>query len=246
MAKSAIEKAIEKQIKQSKEAERKRERETRKQVVRDRAASIVNGQPIICGVRIMDATAEKMLKCLIEHKKEDSSRVIFQDDLFPNYVHMSLGTELEKLLQYGMIGGLISYDNGGWCDLLPPALTYFENKEKALHKQEEEQKKTFNASLNNYGNMVFGNVSNSTLTVDNSIQEIERMINEQGGEDKKELFELLEEVKELLENMKTNRNIPKRKKLFERISDHLSKHGWFYGAMVQLLGTATITMLGAQ
>ena len=69
------------------------------------------------------------------------------------------------------------------------------------------------------------------------------MIDEKGGEDKEELLELLEEVKELLENIQTSRSIPKQKKLFQRISDHVAKHGWFYGAIVQLLGTATMTML---
>lgn len=100
-------------------------------------------------------------------------------------------------------------------------------------------------SITNYGNMVFGNVSGSTLSVDNSIHEIERMIDEQGGEDAAELHELLDEVKELIENMQTSRSIPKQKKLHQRLSDHFAKHGWFYGAVIQLLGTAAITMLGA-
>jgi hypothetical protein len=70
------------------------------------------------------------------------------------------------------------------------------------------------------------------------------MIDEHGGEDKAELSELLEEVKELMENMQASRNIPKQKKLFQRLNDHIVRHGWFYGAVVQLLGTATMTMLG--
>lgn len=244
MAKSSYERLLEKQIKQAKEADRKREREARKEAVRERAASVVNGQPLISGFRIMDTTAEEILKCLLKCRSEESSRVAFNDGIFPEYAQMSIGVELEKLVQYGMIGGLISYDCGGWCDVLPPALSYFENKEKALRQQEEERAKITCGNITNYGNMVFGNVSNSTLTVDNSIHEIERMIDEQGGEDKEKLLELLDEVKELLENIQTSRNIPKQKKLFQRISDHVAKHGWFYGAIVQLLGTATMTMLG--
>lgn len=71
------------------------------------------------------------------------------------------------------------------------------------------------------------------------------MIDEKGGEDAEELHDLLEEVKELIENMQTSRSVPKQKKLFQRISDHMAKHGWFYGAVIQLLGTAALTMLGA-
>ncbi len=245
MAKTALEKAIEKQTKQAKDAERKREREARQAIVRERATSVVNGQPLVAGFRIMDITAEEMLKCLLQCKNEDSNHISFEDDIFPEYAQRSIGVELEKLVQYGMIGGLISYDYGGWCDILPPALVYFESKKKALHQQEEEKKKMTYGNITNYGNMIFGNVSNSTLTVDNSIHEIERMIDEHGGEDKEELLEVLEEVKELLENMQTSRNIPKQKRLFQRISDHVAKHGWFYEAIVQLLGTAALTMLGA-
>ena len=144
-----------------------------------------------------------------------------------------------------MIGGLISYDNGGWCDLLPTALVYFENKDNALRQQEEEKKKMSHGNITNYGNIVYGNVTNSTLSVDNSIHEIERMIDEHGGDDKAELLELLEEVKELIDNMQTSRNIPKQKRLFQRINDHVVRHGWLYGAIVQLLGTAAMTMLGS-
>ena len=137
MPKSALEKAIEKQMKQAKDAERKREREARKEAVRTRAASVVGGQPLINGFRIMDETAEEILKCLLSHKDENSSRVVFEDNIFPDYAQMSIGIELEKLIQYGMIGGLISYDNGGFCDIFPTALAYFENKEKALQQETE-------------------------------------------------------------------------------------------------------------
>ena len=158
---------------------------------------------------------------------------------------MSIGVELEKLTQYGVIGGLISYDNGGMLNLLPPAFSYFDDKEQALQKQKRNQEELKMQSIVNYGNIVFGDVSGSTLSVDNSIHEIERAIEEQGGDDKAELYELLDEVKELIENMQTSRSIPKQKKLFQKLSDHMAKHGWFYGAVVQLLGTAAFGMLGA-
>ena len=80
--------------------------------------------------------------------------------------------------------------------------------------------------------------------MDNSIHQIEQAIDEKGGEDKEELHELLDEVKELIENIQLSRAIPKQKKLFEKISNHMEKHGWFYGAVVQLLGTAALGLLG--
>ncbi|MBP3742720.1 MAG: hypothetical protein J6J00_07015 [Treponema sp.] len=54
---------------------------------------------------------------------------------------------------------------------------------------------------------------------------------------------MLEEVKELCENIKVNNPLPKRSNLMTKISNHLEKHGWFYGAVVQLLGTAAMTAM---
>lgn len=139
MAKSTLEKAIEKQIKQAKDAEKKRERDAQKEATRERAASVVNGQPIINGLRILDATSEEILKCLLKYKTEESNRISFNDSIFPDYVQMSLGIELEKLVQYGMIGGLSSYFGGGWCDLLPPSLVYFANKQRALQENNNQE-----------------------------------------------------------------------------------------------------------
>lgn len=245
MAKSPYEKLLEKQIKQQKDDARKREQEVRKAATRERAASVVNGQPMVEGFRIMDITAEEMLQCLLGCERDQNNRIAFDNDIFPVYVQYSIGVELEKLIQYGMISSLISYDNGGWLNLLPQALTYFEDKESALKRQEETRDKMNVGNITNYGNLVFGNISGSTLSVDNSIHEIERTIDERGGEDAEVLHELLDEVKELLENIQTSRSVPKQKKLFQRLSDHMEKHGWFYGAIVQLLGTAMLTMLGA-
>ena len=55
--------------------------------------------------------------------------------------------------------------------------------------------------------------------------------------------ELLEDVKELIENMQDSRHIPKNKGLFSRLSNHLEKHGWFYGEVVGLIGAAALQLL---
>ena len=221
MAKSPLERQIESQMKQAKQLADKKRREDEK---RAREQKRMEQKAIVCDSR-------------------RDSHVNFSDDIFPSYVQMSVGVELEKLIQYGMIGGLLSFDNGGMLDLLPPAFSYFEDKQAALDRQDKREKER-QQSIINYGNLVFGNVSGSTLTVDNSIHQIEQAIDEKGGEDKEELHELLDEVKELIENIQSSRAIPKQKKLFEKISNHMEKHGWFYGAVVQLLGTAALGLLG--
>ena len=258
MAKSAFEKAIEKQMKQEKQlaAKRKREEdkrardeaaEARKVALRERATMIVSGQPMVSGMRIMDEAAEEIFKILLSvYKPNDERSVRGSFDIIPVAYHASLSLEFEKLSLYGVISSPCVWIGGMWeATITPQGNSYFSNKEQALKRDEEEKKQMSVGNITNYGNIVFGNVSNSTLSVDNSIHEIERMIDERGGEDKAELSELLEEVKELIENMQTSRNIPKQKKLFQRLNDHIVRHGWFYGAVVQLLGTAAMTMLGA-
>ena len=258
MPKSAFEKAIEKQMKQEKQLAAKKKREddrrareeaaeARKVALRERATIIVNGQPMVGGMRIMDEAAEEIFTILLSvYKPNDERAVRGSFDIIPVAYHTSLSLEFEKLSLYGVISSPCVWIGGMWeATITPQGNSYFANKEQALKRDEEEKKQMSVGNITNYGNIVFGNVSNSTLSVDNSIHEIERMIDEHGGEDKAELSELLEEVKELIENMQASRNIPKQKKLFQRLNDHIVKHGWFYGAVVQLLGTAALTMLGA-
>lgn len=256
MPKSELQKQIEKQMKQEKQlAERKRRDEekraredrqqAREEALRLQAASIVGGQPLIEGFRIMDSTAEEVLRCILMCDRKNGYHVHFNNDIFPAFVQMSTSLELEKLVQYGIISGLIAWDHGGMLDLLPPAISYFEDKEAALKRKKEAEERMSVGNITNYGNIVFGDVSDSTLTVDNSIHEIEQMIDERGGEEKEELLDILDELKELIENMESSRSIPKQRKLFQRITEHLAKHGWFYGAVIQLLGTSVIQMIGA-
>lgn len=105
-----------------------------------------------------------------------------------------------------------------WADNLPyevtinnSARTYNERlAEYEEEKARSHQQNFFSGSFTNNGNMVFGNVSGSTLSVDNSIHKLERDIEELGGDDKEELQELLDEVKELIENIQSSRTIPKK------------------------------------
>ena len=52
----------------------------------------------------------------------------------------------------------------------------------------------------NGSNVVLGDLFNSSLSIDNSIQSIENEIREKGGDDKEELLALFEEVKDYAEN----------------------------------------------
>ena len=102
MAKTSLEKQIAKAQREAKNTAKKQAREAQKLAEKEarqqRAASIVNGQPIIEGLRIMDSTSEEMLKCLPEKSEiKAGSQRNFTDDIFPDYVKYSIALELENL-----------------------------------------------------------------------------------------------------------------------------------------------------
>ena len=147
---------------------------------------------------------------------------------------------------YGILTSVCVYISAVWeVTIAPQGLTYFEDKIQAEEKEKIMQKSSINIGsiVATGSNLILGDAVNSNLSIDNSMQRIEDEINEKGGEDSEKLKELLDEVKELIENMQESRHIPKNKSLFERLSNHLEKHGWFYGEVVGLIGAAAMQML---
>lgn len=133
MAKSSLEKAIEKQQREDK---KRAEREARRQ----RAAAIVSGQPTIGGMRIMDAAAEEILQIVISQYDGNESRNVRGNyNVIPEAYHSSLRLEFEKLSMYGVISSPQILIYGDWeVTLTPQGFTYFEDKEKAQQKEEDQ------------------------------------------------------------------------------------------------------------
>ena len=97
MAKSPIEKALEKQ---QKDAKKLAEQEARRQ----RANAIVIGQPFIGGMRMMDAAAEEILQIILSTYDGNPERNIRGNyDIIPDAYKRSLLLEFEKLSMYGMV-----------------------------------------------------------------------------------------------------------------------------------------------
>lgn len=143
MAKSSLEKNIEKLQK--------------KEMIQQRAASIIAGQPMINNMRIMDDTAEVVLECLLNLRKTpEETHIRYDTNDFPNYLHMSLSLEMEKLIQYGMVTMGINWMGGGMLDLLPPAIKYFEKKNIAIEQDKTiERTKTDEKDVAQVNNKVF-------------------------------------------------------------------------------------------
>ena len=195
----------------------------------------------------MDPSSEEILRCILSaYDGNENREVRGNDTIIPTAYQSSLSLEFEKLKMYGILTSVCVYISAVWeVTIAPQGLTYFEDKIQAEEKEKIMQKSSINIGsiVATGSNLILGDAVNSNLSIDNSMQRIEDEINEKGGEDSEKLKELLDEVKELIENMQESRHIPKNKSLFERLSNHLEKHGWFYGEVVGLIGAAAMQML---
>lgn len=125
--------------------------------------------------------------------------------------------------------------------------TYFEREKKYNEKLERLNSRNIYNNINATNSTVFlGDVVDSTINIDNSISRIEREIEKKcdNETDKKELQELLEEAKEILENIQDSKHIDKRKGFFQKLVKHFDKHGWFYAEIIGLLGETILKLLG--
>lgn len=179
MAKTPIEKELEKtRIEMKRQAEKDRKEaqkqarqqneKARKEALRQQAASIVEAQQRIDGFCILDSNAETVLTILIEHcNNRETGHVNYNRDDFPVPFQNALSLELEKLTQYGMLTVYTWWMNGGIVNLLPTAFEYFEKKEEVLTRQPSKEQHVEN---NYYGNtnIINGNANAPVLTGDNN------------------------------------------------------------------------------
>lgn len=133
MAKSAYEKAIEKQQKEE-------EKRARKQRLIDTAKSVVSGQAMVNGMRIMDEDSETCLELILnKYEIEKSYSINIHGIPFPEHIQKSLALNFEKLKQYGMLSGYVIYIDGvGDVQLTTSGVNYFQRKEQAMSKSASE------------------------------------------------------------------------------------------------------------
>lgn len=174
MAKSSFEKALEKhqkeiarQVKRQIDAEKKladkqkreSDRQARIEMRRNRASTIVNGQPTVGDIKILDSSSEELVSLISEGYSRDDYQVTNNDIDIPAYLENDLALEFEKLKQYGLISDYGYYITGCWSITIYPALlTYFERKEKAIMQE----KQSYNTN-NFYGDVTGVQIQQGTV-----------------------------------------------------------------------------------
>ena len=189
----------------------------------------------------------KLLKEIIEaDEKNENINQLIEDKLKDDKKNI-----IKEIIHGLDSNGLV---NVFWADNIPyrvsltnPGRTYFEREAKYLKRMESNKNNIYNfgdISIDR-GNFVAGDVVNSVLNVDSHITQIEKDIADKVEDnDKEKLKEILEEAKEIMENINNNGIIEKRKGFFKKLTEHATKYGWFYAEIVNLIGTAVLTKIG--
>lgn len=154
---------------------------------------------------------------------------------------------IDSLKRNGLLNVSWADDNVYNASLTNSGRTYFEREEKYLKRMESNKSNIYNFGdiRIDRGNFVAGDVVNSVLNVDSHVTRIEKDIEAKANDDDKEsLKEILEDAKEIMENIKNNGVIEKRKVFFKKLTEHANKYGWFYAEIVNLIGTAVLTKIG--
>lgn len=183
---------------------------------------------------------EKLLTDIIKIDNRNDNITEFLQEKIRNDQKNIFRGMIGTLKNNGLINGLWASNTIWNVSVTQAGRSYFERKE--LYN-----KNALNNNSTYINSTVFtGNITNSTINIDSKISNIQKQINEKCNDEyeKQELLELLEETKEIIENFEKTSHIDKRKKFFNKISNHLSKNGWFYAEIVNLLGQTAIKLLG--
>lgn len=183
---------------------------------------------------------EKLLTDIIKIDNRNDNITEFLQEKIRNDQKNIFRGMIGTLKNNGLINGLWASNTIWNVSVTQAGRSYFERKE--LYN-----KNALNNNSTYINSTVFtGNITNSTINIDNKISNIQKQINEKCNDEyeKQELLELIEETKEIIENFEKTSHIDKRKKFFNKISNHLSKNGWFYAEIVNLLGQTAIKLLG--
>ena len=192
--------------------------------------------------------AKELLNKLLENEKLDESLdKILNDELKNDKTDRIVRGVIETLKNNGLLKVYWAGNQVHYVDLTNAGRTYFEREKKYMEQIEKTNKPYITIeNLTNSGFLNMGNITDSSITINNSIEQIQKDIENEGKEDKKELYEILEEVKDYIDNMKDSRAITKNTGLFKRIGTHFEKHQWFYSEVIGLLGQAIVLVMGNQ
>lgn len=134
MAKTELQRILEKQQKEQQKYAREAQN-------RERAAAVVAGAKQIGTFRVMDKESEKLLEEILrQYDGNENNEVSFNVECLPQYLQDSISVGYEKLQMYGVLARAISYISGAILTLSESGKTYFEDKKLAEERVENNSK----------------------------------------------------------------------------------------------------------
>lgn len=122
MAKTDLQRTLEKQQKQQQKYAREAQN-------RERAAAVVSGAKYVGSFRVMDKDSELLLEEILrQYDGNDKNNVSFNVERLPQYLQESISVGYEKLQMYGVLARAISYISGAILTLSESGKTYFDDK----------------------------------------------------------------------------------------------------------------------
>ena len=193
--------------------------------------------------------AKKLLKQIVKNEEDQKSI----SDFLANEIENDKTDKIVRgiictLVENGLVNVSWESNTVYYAELTNAGRTYFEREEKYMKQLEMTRQNSYNiGTINaNGSNLVIGNAVSSNLSIESKIDNIQKEIEKNGGEDKEELQELLQETKEIVENFQNSKNVQPRKGFINKLSKHLEKHRWFYGAITTILGEAFMQILSGK
>ena len=106
MAKTDLQRALEKQQKEQ-------QKHAREAQIRERASAIVAGAKHVGSFRVMDKESEALLEEILrQYNGNDKNEVNFNIEQLPQYLQDSISVGYEKLQMYGVLARAMSYISG--------------------------------------------------------------------------------------------------------------------------------------
>lgn len=205
---------------------------------------------------------EEVLKILLKLYKEQNARDIsgsFKN--FPVKYQIIYKEIITRLESKKFVMNFAEFIAGDFVlTLMPPALSYFSDKQKGgsnlepVHPDEagrdEDLPHLEGADAADFMGPNPAEKARQTFVVPRlginvslRLKELEKQAEIIGGENKDDLISVIQDIRKIFENLKTNPVIKPNKALIQKITNLSADFPWIYGELVYILGTLMMRIL---
>lgn len=194
---------------------------------------------------------KKLLNELIELDSKDENITEYLKDKVNNDKKDIIRGIIGNLKSNGLLSVSWASDTIVYAKLTQSGRTFFEREEEYYKRLKDfNSNKTITIETINAenSNIIVGDVIDSNIILNNTLDKIESEIDKncKTEKEKRELTELLNETKEIIDDFKETKQFSTRKSFYKKLFNHFSEHSWFYAEIVNLLGQVVLMKVSGQ